>query len=288
MALEQKKSELSITKPDSTFARYSYDQFKKSRSAKSVPHESLDFTIYKSSSNCVAFLTSEERLIKWIQAIYERYHVRLQDATTTSKMKAVWEELQNVSDTSKTDKISVHLSLQNDDIVENIVTIIIYCTTGIIQIQGKSLHEWGDVEFNVLRNMVYISTPNCEKETPTGTNNSTSPTTPILSTEEQPLTTHYTIPISNMFNPLDNDCEENGKPTTKKTVTAETIILCDSNGKHLDPKLLCPGSPTQYIRCPTVNGATKILDEYEFTSPQTFVIHSGTNDIETTNCKEQP
>ena len=28
MALEQKKSELSITKPDSTFARYSYDQFK--------------------------------------------------------------------------------------------------------------------------------------------------------------------------------------------------------------------------------------------------------------------
>ncbi|CAB3979497.1 Hypothetical predicted protein [Paramuricea clavata] len=131
-----------------------------------------------------------------------------------------------------------------------------------------------------------ISTPNCEKETPTGTNNSTSPTTPIPSTEEQPLTIHYTIPISNMFNPLDNDCEENGKPTTKKTVTAETIILCDSNGKHLDPKLLCSGSPTQYIRCPTVNGATKILDEYEFTSPQTFVIHSGTNDIETTNCKE--
>ena len=80
--------------------------------------------------------------------------MRLQDATMTSKMKAVWEELQNVSDTSKTDKISVHLSLQNDDIVENIVTIIIYCTTGRIQIQGKSLHEWGDVEFNVLRNMV--------------------------------------------------------------------------------------------------------------------------------------
>ncbi|CAB4008714.1 Hypothetical predicted protein [Paramuricea clavata] len=420
MALEQKKSELSITKPDSTFARYSYDQFKKSRSAKSVPHESLDFTIYKSSSNCVAFLTSEERLIKWIQAIYERYHVRLQDATTTSKMKAVWEELQNVSDTSKTDKISIHLSLQNDDIVENIVTIIIYCTTGRIQIQGKSLHEWGDVEFNVLRNMVdgkpeskdldeFIeaitqktsgetkntnedckiakseikpenekisdiapNNPEHSTESPTRgksfnevkhsvatlesefvlfkqetlkifenikitmkekddeitelkqrvasleatnellqnegndykllikkqntlekkvkllthDNKQKSPTTPIPPTEEQPLTTHYTIPISNMFNPLDNDCEENGKPTTKKTVTAETIILCDSNGKHLDPKLLCPGSPTQYIRCPTVNGATKILDEYEFTSPQTFVIHSGTNDIESTNCKE--
>lgn len=76
--------------------------------------------------------------------------------------------------------------------------------------------------------------------------------------------------------------EENGKPTTNKIVTAETVILCDLNGKHLDPNLLCSGSPTQYLRCQTINEATKILDEYEFTSPQTFVIHSGTIDIETT------
>jgi hypothetical protein len=47
--MEQKKSELSVRKPDSTFARYSCDQIKKSRSAKSVPHESLHFTIYKST-----------------------------------------------------------------------------------------------------------------------------------------------------------------------------------------------------------------------------------------------
>jgi hypothetical protein len=56
----------------------------------------------------------------------------------------VWEELESATDSSKTDRISVHLSLQNENIVENIVTIILYCTTRRIQIQGKSLHEWGN------------------------------------------------------------------------------------------------------------------------------------------------
>ena len=142
MAVDTKKVELCVTKPDATFARYRCDQFKKSKSAKSVPYESLDFLIYKSTSNCVAFLTNEDRLIKWIEAIYKRYHVQVQlDEESSSKVKATWEELQSTHDPAKTDKISVNLSLENGNILEHIATILIYCTTGRIQIQGKSLRQ---------------------------------------------------------------------------------------------------------------------------------------------------
>ena len=464
MAVDTKKVELCVTKPDATFARYRCDQFRKSKSAKSVPYESLDFSIYKSTSNCVAFLTNEDRLIKWIEAIYKRYHVQVQldEQESSSKVTATWEELQSTHDPAKTDKISVNLSLENGNILEHIVTILIYCTTGRIQIQGKSLRQWGDIEFNALLNMVdgkhedkdlddFIeafanrtpceskitndnskmspktepelqnkkicsentamisdhstesprsssfsvvklsvatlesefvlfkqetlktfenikitikekddqisdlrqrvaslestnellrnegsdlksllkkqsifekkinkllthtsnqkedsdpqtpSTPDIvtkdnqplttEKSDPISQSNSETECNTVIPsttpTEEQPLPSTYTVTTSNMFDPLSNIDESSESPTgPKKTITAETIILCDSNGRYLDTKLLCPNSDTQYIRCPTIHGATKILDEYQFTSPQTFVIHSGTNDIENTSYKD--
>jgi hypothetical protein len=37
-----------------------------------------------------------------------------------------------------------------------------------------------------------------------------------------------------------------------KPINAETIILCDSNGRYLKPELLCPNSSTHYTRCPTL------------------------------------
>ncbi|CAB4034064.1 Hypothetical predicted protein, partial [Paramuricea clavata] len=117
----------------------------------------------------------------------------------------------------------------------------------------------------------------------------------------------YTIPTSNSYEALFNEeCENNTSNDTKKenksqkptpqtknqepenenpaippqnhTNTAETIILCDSNGRYLKPKLLCPNTTTSYIRCPTLTKARQIITT--FTDPKNFILHCGTNDIE--------
>jgi hypothetical protein len=42
-----------------TFTRYKYEEFKNTK-ARTVPYEDIDYTKYKPSANCVAFLTSED------------------------------------------------------------------------------------------------------------------------------------------------------------------------------------------------------------------------------------
>jgi coenzyme F420-reducing hydrogenase gamma subunit len=101
------------------------------------------------------------------------------------------------------------------------------------------------------------------------------------------------IPTSNNFSSLMDEHEDtipNTNPDTtplehknhnpqktpsaeKRTITTETIILCDSNGKHLDMNLLCPGTTTSYIKCPTTAEAIKILEHHTFTNPKTIIIH---------------
>jgi hypothetical protein len=97
-----------------------------------------------------------------------------------------------------------------------------------------------------------------------------------------------TIPIDNQFDVLTDENsntsmklqDENQNINPMKTSNAETIILCDSNGWNLDPKLLCPNSTTEYVRCLTIEAANKILEQHQFSNPKTFIIHTGTNDIE--------
>ena len=122
-------------------------------------------------------------------------------------------------------------------------------------------------------------------------------------------TNTYTIPTSNSYEALFNEesekntsndtkkANESQKPTQQiksqepenenpaippknRTNTAETIILCDSNGQYLKPKLLCPNTTTSYIRCPTLTKARQIIQNTTFTDPNNFILHCGTNDIE--------
>jgi hypothetical protein len=43
----------------------------------------------------------------------------------------------------------------------------------------------------------------------------------------------------------------------QKPIDAETIIICDSNGRYLKPNELCPDSTTKYIQSPTLSSKTK-------------------------------
>ena len=80
---------------------------------------------------------------------------------------------------------------------------------------------------------------------------------------------------------------QNPKHNHNNYKPVETIILCDSNGRYLDPTLLCPDSPTQYIRCPTLPDATNIIKNSNYTHAKCFILHCGTNDLEKVKSEEE-
>lgn len=61
---------------------------------------------------------------------------------------------------------------------------------------------------------------------------------------------------------------------------ANIVVLCDSNGKYLKPKKLCPNKNTTYLRCPTVKRGCEIIATLSFDSPELILIHTGTNDLD--------
>lgn len=110
---------------------------------------------------------------------------------------------------------------------------------------------------------------------------------PSTNADHQEPSIHITVPTNNSFQPLDQNINQNAtKPTSVRPISAKTIILCDSNGRHLDINLLCPGTSTEYVKCPTLPSASQFLSEHNFTSPETFIIHIGTNDIEKASPEE--
>jgi hypothetical protein len=59
--------------------------------ARQVPFEEIDYSIYKTTSNCIAFTTSEERITTWIKTFYLRYCAEaIKDGGTTRK--STWDE----------------------------------------------------------------------------------------------------------------------------------------------------------------------------------------------------
>jgi hypothetical protein len=73
--------------------RYDVENFK-STNAKRVPNEELDFSIYKPSSNLVAFSSSElhsieVRLPLWIQEMKRRYQYSFENH---AEVEVRWEE----------------------------------------------------------------------------------------------------------------------------------------------------------------------------------------------------
>ncbi|CAB3997924.1 Hypothetical predicted protein [Paramuricea clavata] len=51
-------------------------------------------------------------------------------------------------------KITLTLSLERKKTDENLITIIIYCSTGRIQIQRRSMRAWGDNKFLTIKKLV--------------------------------------------------------------------------------------------------------------------------------------
>ena len=69
-------------------------------------------------------------------------------------------------------------------------------------------------------------------------------------------------------------------PNLQRNLKPDIVILCDSNGKYLKLKKLCPNKKAMYQRCPTIKRGNDIITSLTIDSPETILIHTGTNDLE--------
>ncbi|RXN13212.1 hypothetical protein ROHU_009835 [Labeo rohita] len=70
----------------------------------------------------------------------------------------------------------------------------------------------------------------------------------------------------------------NGREQKRKD---NIVILCDSNGHHLDPRRLFPGRSVKKFWCPTSHSALRLLQEGVLGAPSHIIIHTGTIDLST-------
>ncbi len=86
------------------------------------------------------------------------------------------------------------------------------------------------------------------------------------------------------------DSSSTHPPTTTSSSTSNgreqkrkdnIVILCDSNGHHLDPRRLFPGRSVKKFWCPTSHSALRLLQEGVLGAPSHIIIHTGTNDLST-------
>ena len=79
---ETKSPCVRITKPSKDLNRYLVDKFNQSTGkSKNAPFEAIDLGIYRPSAKCLAFSTSEDRLLLWVTAFLYRYYEITQRAT---------------------------------------------------------------------------------------------------------------------------------------------------------------------------------------------------------------
>lgn len=149
---ENKSSHVRTIHPSKDLNRYIVDKFHQpTAKSKAAPFEAIDLSIYKPSARCLAFSTSEDRLLLWIVAFQFRYYEITRNATDYT---VIWEEQDTPSSTSKCDKICIHLSMNTSTGEEKLVTITVFGTTRRIVVQGKKYHEWSKFEFPVILKIV--------------------------------------------------------------------------------------------------------------------------------------
>ena len=79
----------------------------------------------------------------------------------------------------------------------------------------------------------------------------------------------------------------NAQDQPERMDKANTIILCDSNGKYLRLNKLCPNQKVLYHRCHTVTRGNEIINNLPLNSPpEVILIHKGTNDLDRSNTAE--
>ena len=143
---ENKSPHVRAIHPSKDLNRYIVDKFHQpTAKSKAAPFEAIDLSIYKPSARCLAFSTSEDRLLLlWIVAFQFRYYEITGNATDYT---VIWEKQDNPSSTSKCDKICIHLSTNTSTGEEKLVTITVFGATGRILVQEKNMMNGANSNF---------------------------------------------------------------------------------------------------------------------------------------------
>lgn len=99
-----------------------------------MPFEAIDKTIYKSSGNCVCFITSEKRIHAWMRSIAQRLYF---DLRSTNKYNVIWRDHKDKSAIIHTEFIVSDSLIDTEDTGDDFLyKVIVYLTTGKVLIQG--------------------------------------------------------------------------------------------------------------------------------------------------------
>jgi len=276
---------------------------------------SLDSSIQSSQSSQEKPLSTIKNLLASLEAEFIEYKQGT-NITLTKLNTAVCEKdkelvlLRNEISSLKTDhfktqQFSSDLSLKQSYLEDNLQKLTHKC---------KSLAEKNSMLLGKLAAL------NEDKETHSLNNTPTVPDTPTItsistsnsfqplvdeSPNQMPALSSVSTPNQNNSetcaepppeqqpNEADKSTQDQPSPTSSNSdngnITEKdgTLILCDSNGRHLKLPLLCPDTKAKYIRCPTLNQAKSILSNDPVTAPKSLIIHTGTNDLEHTKSNEE-
>ena len=122
----------------------------KSGKQRKLKHEEIDPGHYRPSARCVAFMTSEDRILFWVKALQDHYY-ELPSSNQSFHIK--WIDHVNKDDTAF-EHIELKVSHQSGQSGEHrtlLFTITVYLTTGVIMCQGSSYELWYEKEFPRLK-----------------------------------------------------------------------------------------------------------------------------------------
>ena len=180
-----------------------------------MPFEAIDKTIYKSSGNCVCFITSEKRIHAWMRSIAQRLYF---DLRSTNKYNVIWRDHKDKSAIIHTEFIVSDSLIDTEDTGDDFLyKVIVYLTTGKVLIQGKCHEEFCDNEFPKCLGLVneYINIPN------TANND-------IVHSDDN---SDQTL-VKSTFDSVQSD----GPDLAQSGISDETLIKCLDDDHELDPE----------------------------------------------------
>lgn len=182
--------------------------------------------------------------VKQNQLLEEMEVLKAQNAQLTDTVKQLEERLENSSDTS-----SIFIDEDEQSVSESV--------------KCSNRFEVLEIEQN--------RTPSISKD------NRPSLTTPSQTQQIADPPADSTLHHSNDSSPK---YPEQQTTHNKSTPEASIQLLCDSNAKYLDLTQLSPHQKAVSTKCYFISQAQKLIETFS-TKPEIMIIHTGTNDLET-------
>ena len=114
----------------------------KSEKQRKLRHEEIDPSLYKSSARCVAFTTSEDRILFWVKSLQDHYY---ELPSNNQNYHIKWIDHLN-SDNTAFEHIELKISHQSGE-----HCTLLFTATGVIMCQGTSYELWNKKEFPRLK-----------------------------------------------------------------------------------------------------------------------------------------